>query len=86
MLTLDGPFKLIPALYYSVCSVSDVGQLLQCTMGDEDPGCVHSGQTSGSCPHYCGGTSPDLQRLVHTLVTPVEPVELNYRKPHVVPF
>lgn len=36
MLTLDGPFKLIPALYYSVCSVSDVGQLLQCTMGDED--------------------------------------------------
>lgn len=47
-----------------VYSVPDLGELLQCALGDTDPGCFHCGEAAGPCSHHCSGNSPDCQRCV----------------------
>lgn len=47
-----------------VYSVPDLGELLQCALGDTDPGCFHCGEAAGPCSHHCSGNGPDCQRCV----------------------
>lgn len=47
-----------------VYSVPDLGELLQCALGDTDPGCFHCGEAAGPCSHHCSGNCPDCQRCV----------------------
>lgn len=48
-----------------VYSVPDLGELLQCALGDTDPGCFHCGEAAGPCSHHCSGNGPDCQRCVY---------------------
>lgn len=52
---------------FTVCvySVPDLGELLQCALGDTDPGYFHCGETASPSPHHCSGNDPDCQRCVN---------------------
>lgn len=47
-------------IYLCVCSVPDLGELLQCALGHEDPGYFHSREASCSGAHHSGRTRSDL--------------------------
>lgn len=45
----------------SLCSsVPDLGELLQCPLGNKDPRCFHYWKTPGLGTHHSGGTRPNL--------------------------
>lgn len=44
-----------------VFSAADMGELLQCSYGHQDPGRLHGGEANGSGPHHRGRHGPDLQ-------------------------
>lgn len=45
-----------------VCSISDMGELLQCASGHTYPGYLHCREAAGPGTHYNCGTAPDLRR------------------------
>ena len=56
---------LIVCIFVHLYSVPDLGELLQCALGDQDPGCFHCRKTPRSGTHHSCWTRPNLSRWTH---------------------